>query len=138
MALKLNTYIVNISIIIENYVIPDHVKITDGVQYKYYAILLADSIESAYEACDSDKSNKFSKFVTFDTFTNCIKVLNDKKDYPETPNMRWCVVKGDVIYASYVLKNYTRNQSIGIGCGSQINHHYAKYDIDESLLVYQY
>ena len=79
--------------------------------------------------------NYFNKFVTFDTFSKCIKVLNDTKDYPESPNMRWYNSPGDVIYASYVLKNYTRNQSIG--CGSSINHHYAKYDIDESLLVYQ-
>ncbi len=134
MALKLNTYIVDISMILQNYVIPDHVKITDGVQYKYYAILLADSIESAYKACERHEyyeNSKFSNFITIHYFYKCIKILNDTKSYSATSNMRWYDIKGDILYVKYELKNCTTNELVSFGQG--MAHNIDKYDIDESL-----
>ena len=124
----MNTYMINISISLQDNSVND---ITGGIQYDYYAIILADTIESAYEACERDTSSRFYKYVTKNYFLGCIETLDNKTGYPATPEMIVNNKKSTVLFNSYKIKNYTTKQMLG--CGRSIRDIIFNYNIDRSL-----
>ena len=124
----MNTYMINISISLQNYSVND---ITGGIQYDYYAIILADTIESAYEACELDTSSRFYKYVTKNYFCGCIEVLDDKTGYPATHGMIVNNKNSTILFNTYKIKNYTTKQVLG--SGRSIRDVISNYNIDKDL-----
>ena len=127
---KFNTYMINISISLQNYSVNNT---SDDIQYDFYAIILADSKESAYEACERERSTGFYKYVPKYHFYESIDIIDDKTKYPGTPEMNsmWSSSNSTVLYHRYNSKYMLSNRSFSSGYG--IRDHIKNYNIDESL-----